>query len=386
MKRTSADRLEDLSIMIAPRGLKSIPAFCKTVASFELYGRTIPLALVRTRRPHFDAGAPRHRDKALLRVHAFSCNFRDRAIALDVADFAERNPDSGFVGIGSEFVARVEAVGARVQGLRIGDHVISDANYPDSGLAASEGGIPTNRASSRYLILSAKSLMRVPGTMDPAAAAAFTIGSQTSYSILRRLQLSKGMRVLVTSASSNTSLFVLQALKRYKVSTFASTSSKRHLARINKLGVKHAFLVQRGSVSGSWSAIDDFCKQAEGFDAVIDPFYDLNLRHAARFIRPFGTYVTCGYQQQHGSANAEDRRFETGPIDAVLPHIIGNNISIIGNCLGKTIDLKTALADYARRKLVPPIDSTFRPHQMAAFFRRSFTDGGRFGKVVMIYE
>jgi D-arabinose 1-dehydrogenase-like Zn-dependent alcohol dehydrogenase len=82
----------------------------------------------------------------------------------------------------------------------------------------------------------------------------------------------------------------------------------------------------------------------------------------------------------------EESTREDDALTAVIDHAIGENISIMGNCLGTTADLTKAVDDYSRRRLKVKIDSIFKPDQMAAFFRRTFDTSDRFGKVAMLYE
>jgi NADPH:quinone reductase-like Zn-dependent oxidoreductase len=97
------------------------------------------------------------------------------------------------------------------------------------------------------------------------------------------------------SASSNTSLFVIEALRKYDAQIFATTSSKRHVNRIDELGAKTFALQPRVSSS----TVRKTMGQAEGFDAVIDPFSDLNLNLAVELLRPLGVYIMCGFYDQH---------------------------------------------------------------------------------------
>jgi len=246
-------------------------------------------------------------------------------------------------------------------------------------------GLPTNRASSRFLILHARKLICVPRDMDPAVAASFTIGPQTSYGILRRLELQRNSRVLVTAAHSNTSLFVLEALRRRGVEVFATASSRRHATSLTKLGVKKLFLLPRNGSENDYEVIKTFSDHHGGFDAVIDPFFDLHLLRLVGHIRPSGKYITCGVYRQHTAMTPMDS-VPANALAVVVDRAIENNISVIGNCLGTTEDLRRAIRDYSRHEFELKIDSVFKPEQMVRFFQRSFDNKKRFGKVVMLYE
>ena len=67
----------------------------------EVDGVAVSCGLVGAPMPHFDPASPAHREAMLLRVRAFSCNYRDKAFVRSL--------------IGSEFVADVVAAGRDVQ-------------------------------------------------------------------------------------------------------------------------------------------------------------------------------------------------------------------------------------------------------------------------------
>ena len=133
------------------------------------------------------------------------------------------------VAIGSEFVGEVAAVGADVTGLALGDRVMGDNHYIGAGDAGRDyaEGVPTNAASQEYQVFHPAKLIAVPPEMPDEVAAAFSIGAQTAYSMVRKLALPYGGHVLVTAARSNTSLFVISALKQLGVNVYATSTSRR---------------------------------------------------------------------------------------------------------------------------------------------------------------
>lgn len=65
---------------------------------------------------------------------------------------------------------------------------------------------------------------------------------------------------------------------------------------------------------------------------------------------------------------------------------IVKNLTIIGNCIGLTQDLRNALADYSAERLPVVVDSVYQKDDAAPFLRRTFADPDRFGKVVFRYD
>ncbi len=69
----------------------------------------------------------------VVKVQAFSCNYRDRSL---IHHFAEQcqtlsgNQKYFYSPVGSEFVGRVVKIGSEVSLVRVGDRVMSDNCYP----------------------------------------------------------------------------------------------------------------------------------------------------------------------------------------------------------------------------------------------------------------
>ena len=74
-------------------------------------------------------------------------------------------------------------------------------------------GVPTNAAASEFEVFHPTKLIRLPPEMSYEAAAAFSLGAQTAYSMARKLELAPGMNILVTAAKSNTALFSISVLR-----------------------------------------------------------------------------------------------------------------------------------------------------------------------------
>ncbi|MEM9824699.1 MAG: zinc-binding alcohol dehydrogenase family protein, partial [Bacteroidota bacterium] len=272
------------------------------VQSFDLNKNLITCGLLEMKDTYFDGNQADNRNKVWIRKKAFSCNYRDKALIIQAKhsiDSFSKKKKAKYYTLGSEFVGEVVDMGADVQGLQIGDHVIGNGNYPFSGYDKVAPGVPTNHGSKELEKFHFSKVIRVPKSMPLEVAASFPIGGQTTYSMIRKLNLKAGEKVLVTAATSNTSLFAINALRRLPVEVYAVTTRESFKSRLEQLGVQQVFVVERGLKSLiEDQAIGSFIKANGGFNAVIDPFFDIYLGQAMDVIAMEGRYVTCGMYAQ----------------------------------------------------------------------------------------
>lgn len=349
----------------------------------EIDRMTVRSAIVHTGDPEFDPASPGHARQVLVRVTAFSCNYRDKAFMLRL----QQQPPSRFFAIGSEFCGTVVAVGSEVADLRPGDRVIGQNHYTGRGTDADgvAEGLPTNQASKELQAFHQNKLIRIPDAMSDEVGAAFSIGAQTAYSMVRKLAPQPGERVLVTSAASNTSLFALAALRGTGAEVYACTSSRHFDDRLRAAGAGHLVHVGRNGDSFRHNpAVKELADGIGGFDCVVDPYFDLHLERVVTLMAPFGRYTTCGVLNQNPGV-AEKAGLVRMQGELTLFHAMVRNLSIIGNCIGVRDDLARALDDYQSGRVECVVDSVFTGDDTAGFLERTYNDPARFGKVVFRY-
>ena len=350
------------------------------IQTAEIDDVPVHCGIVETEAPVFDLADAANLHKVLIRVLAFSLNYRDKNI---IFKMSRKGPGDRVYVIGSEFVAQVLEVGTAVTELAPGDLVIGNNAYPLSGWDGLQPGIPSNHSSREFQILHKAKLIKVPETMPKDVAAAFSIGGQTTYSMLRRLQLFEGANVLVTSGKSNTSLFVINALRRHKVNTYVTSTSRAFESELKAMGVKELCVIPSTMAFDKDSTIANV-KKKNGFHFVIDPYWDLHLSRSIDVMAIGGKYITCGLYDQYLSLIGKP-----APASQHTGHELGcvmmKNLSIIGNCIGTTEDLLNALGDYSAGVLDVVIDSTFTDGNAAGFLHRCYSAKSRFGKVVYQY-
>jgi NADPH:quinone reductase-like Zn-dependent oxidoreductase len=351
--------------------------------SIDIEGVTVRCGLVQTPDLEFDRHASQNHDKVLVKVTAFSCNYRDKSLILQMATLG---PATSFYVIGSEFVAEVIDLGPGVTGLQVGDRVISNGSYPRADVEGVVGGLPTNHGSKEYQMFHWCKLLKIPPEMPDEVAAAFPIGAQTSYSMIRKLNLAEGDDDLVTAARSNTSQFAINALRKYPVNDYATTTSGCYEAELKELGVRQLIKIDPNLTSFMENeTLKAIALEAGGFDAVIDPFFDVHLRKVLPVMAPGGRYITCGMYDQYSRFTGKEFTPPALTVKQLVNALLLGNVQLIGNCIGQTEDLCRAIADYTAGQWSVVIDSVFKGAQAGAFLERTYNAPNRFGKVVYKY-
>lgn len=318
----------------------------------------------------------------LVKVYAFSCNYRDKGLLLYFNDMCQNfdNENKPFASpFGSEFIAQVIEVGKNVTKLKVGDLVIPDGSYP-CRKNGKLGGLPTNYASQRFHCFDENQVVKIPDTMPYEIAASFTIASQTAYSMVRKLELTKESKVLVTAATSNTSLAAIRILVAKGISTYALSSSTQYENELLNLGIQK-FIPADALVDNTMQDYLD----GVFFDAIIDPFYDIYFTQLIGYMNYNAKYIYCGLYNQ--SLHYDSKGIQSNLNDPIIiSSCIMRNISTLGNCLGSENDLLNALKDYTQGSYNITLDSAYTGESIIQFLNKTFNNNPRFGKVVYKYN
>lgn len=334
---------------------------------------------VELEQPFFDAENPKNHEYVLVRVSAFSCNYRDKAILLETYN-AIKGTDRLFIPFGSEFSATIVAVGKDVQEFKVGERVMSNCAYPNSGKEGVLPGVATNFASLGWLRLHKNKLIKVPETLSSSEAACFSLGSQTASGMIQRSGiLTNGGNPLVLSARSNTSLFIIQQLLSYGITPLCLSTSEWTDEETEKI---YPSRVERVSDALN-RAPSEIAEQ--NITHVFDPFFDMNIGNALYYLQTGGTYVTCGLRDQHPMLSSDTPSHAEPVARGALAMSIVKNVSILGNCLGSKEDLETAIQLQNEKETRIIIDQEYQLEKGIDFIKRSFFDSSRFGKCVLTF-
>ncbi len=217
--------------------------------------------------------------EVLVRVLATSACFTDTIVRRGrYVDVPRKVP----VTLGYDFVGVIEAIGADVTGLNVGDWV-ADLTMIGS--------------NATYVCRPANCVVLVPPLLDPAEAVSMVLTYTTAYQMFHRVaNVQKGERILVHGGGGAVGTALLELGKLYGVEMIATASSKHH-----------SLIRQRGAIPIDYNTADfrDAVMEAtngEGVDVVFD---FLNLEHfkmSASLLRKGGRLVEYG---MHGFAKGE---------------------------------------------------------------------------------
>lgn len=338
----------------------------------------VPLALIHVPDVEFNESDDEYAELVLVRKKGFSLNYRDLGIIERAwKNLQELNQDS-YYPIGSDFCGVVEKVGKKVKNLKVGDLVISDCFYPQSKNGF-RGGIPTNHGSKEFEIIPEVKLLKLPDNFPLDQAAAMSIGTQTAMNMIERANIQDGSNVLVTSVTSNTSLFLLSFLKNKNCNIYGISYSGTNLDK-----VKREFSYVKEIFSLKEQKIPEDLK----FNAVLDPFSDTYLPFLLHHdcLSPGCYYVTCGIFSQ---SKAKREKGHQVKLHDLFGEFIAKNINFVGNCLGPTESLQKGLDSLITKESNSIVmDSIFTDeNNIGDFIKKTFNfNKDRFGKVSYMYE
>jgi NADPH2:quinone reductase len=289
-------------------------------------------------------------------IRAASLNFPDLLI---VQNKYQMKPPLPFVP-GSEYAGTVDAVGAGVTHLKVGDAVAAFGGM---------GGFATHACVSAQLV------MPLPQgfAFNDAAAFICTYGT-THHALVDRAQLKEGETVLVLGAAGGVGTAAIQIAKAVGARVIAAASSDEKCALCRELGADATINYTSSNIRDELKALTG----GKGPDVVYDPVGGDLAEPVFRSIAWCGRYLVIGFAQ--GSIPAM-------PLNLALL----KGASIVGVFWGEFARREPkrnaqALADlagwYAQGRIKPVLDQTLPMPELQAAFKRM---GSRqvHGKLVM---
>ena len=207
-------------------------------------------------------------DEVLVRVHATTVNRTDThyraarpAFWRLVAGF--RRPRQRIAG--REFAGEVEAVGAAVTGLEVGDRVF---------------GLRPGANAEYVCVREAGLVAHMPGGMSFEEAAAVFDGGYQGLIPLRHAKVGTGTRLLVYGATGSCGTAAVQLARHFGAHVTAVANTK-NVELVRSLGADEVVDHLR----------EDFTKRGETYDVILDAVGKLSFRRSSRSLKPGGLWI-----------------------------------------------------------------------------------------------
>ncbi|GAA3443294.1 NAD(P)-dependent alcohol dehydrogenase [Planomonospora venezuelensis] len=207
-------------------------------------------------------------DQVLVRVRAASVNYGDRvdmhgSPAIARLALGLRRPRQPVLG--RAVAGTVEAVGAKVTGLRVGDEVLGQTN---------------KQGFAEYVAVAETRLAVKPPEVTFAQAATLPIAATTALQGMRLAEAGPGRTVLVNGASGALGTFAVQ-LAGLLGAEVTGVCSTRNAELVRSIGAHHVIDYTR----------EDLTRGARRFDAVFDLLGNHPLSGFRRVLNPKGVYI-----------------------------------------------------------------------------------------------
>lgn len=173
---------------------------------------------------------------------------------------------------GYDVAGEVNAVGAEVTSLRVGDRVAAFVG---------EGG------NSDHVCVDARAAVVLPASVDFAAAVSVVLNYVTARQLLRLARLEAGQTLLVHGAAGGVGVAVLELARILGVRSYGTASSSKH-AKVEALG---GYPIDYRSQDFA-SVLAEHAP--EGIHAVFDPIGGEHLRRSRSVLRADGHLVCFG--------------------------------------------------------------------------------------------
>jgi NADPH:quinone reductase-like Zn-dependent oxidoreductase len=303
----------------------------------------------------------------LIRLRAAALNYIDVAVATG------RFPGATlpFVPV-ADGAGEVVATGADVTEVAIGDRVIPhfmpdwlDGPMRPERIAAMRG-ITLPGSLSEYVVVPAKSVVRLPEHLDFAQGATLPIAATTAWNGVRSASVRPGSTVVILG-TGGVSLFALQFAKASGATVILVSSSDAKLERGRGLGADHLVNYR---ATPDWDKAVLEITGGRGVDLVVETVGGPSFARSLNAVAMGGTVFTVGFIA--GSETAFD-----------LFAVIGKAVRIVGNSTGSVADLAEAVRAIAANRIVPVVDQRFGIDETAAAYAELAAGSRHFAKLAL---
>ncbi len=275
--------------------------------------------------------------------------------------------------LGADGAGVVDALGAGVDGVEVGDEVVIDPSLTcgecercmrDEISQCDEFGILGEHHTgtfAEYVVVPARNVLPKPAGLSWEVAGSFGLVTGTALRMLERARLQKGETVLIPGIGGG-------------VSSAAMLISVARGARVfvtSRSPAKIQWAVDHGAEAG-FDSQSEFSKQVAemgGADVVIENVGPATWRQSLRSLKKGGRMAICGAT--------------SGPkVELTLPVLWFKELELIGSTMASHAQFSRALQMVSSGDVEAPVDSVYEFDRLPDALRR-LESGEQMGKVVV---
>lgn len=280
--------------------------------------------------------------------------------------------------VGSDACGVIDAVGADVKNVSVGDYVILNPGMSDGTCEYCLDGeqplcpryqilgehVPGTMAE--YVVVPGKNAHVIPRSVSAEQAAAFPLATLTAWRmIVSRARVTANDDVLIWGIGGGVALAALQICKNIGARVWVVSSSDEKLARAAAMGADE--LLNRNAVDVAKVIRERTGKR--GMNVVVDSVGQATWSQSLLALGKRGRLVTCG-----GTS---------GPmLETDVRRLFWNQWSLLGSTMGNDAEFEAITNELRAGRLLPPVDSVFPMAEGRSAFER-LEKGEQFGKVVV---
>jgi NADPH:quinone reductase-like Zn-dependent oxidoreductase len=251
---------------------------------------------------------------------------------------------------GVDIAGKIEAVGATVNLLKIGDDVYGDLSESRFG------------GFAEYVCVPAKHLAKKPSNISYSDASALPhAGLLALQGLVDMGKVKSGQRILINGAGGGVGTLGIQILKSYE-SHVTGVDSNEKLDLMKSLGFDSVIDYKKA----------DFTENGEKYDLILDAKSNRSVFKYARSLKKHGRYITVG--------GATSRLLEILFLGSLISLFTGKKLRVLSLVPNKGLDYLSALVEKGQIK--PVIEGPYKFDEIPELIQY-FGEGKHLGKIVV---
>jgi NADPH:quinone reductase-like Zn-dependent oxidoreductase len=280
--------------------------------------------------------------------------------------------------VGTDATGIVEAVGAAVDTVAVGDAVVINAGLSDRTCEYCRAGEHSLCVRFRVLgehlpglaaervVVPAANVRTIPTSAPAEVAGGFTLAALTAWRmIVSRARVTEGDDVLIWGAGGGVAHMALQIAKLRGARVWVTSGSDAKLERARRLGADETLNHRTQDVPAEIRARTG----KRGVTVIIDSVGEATWERSLRALGKRGRLVSCG-----GTS---------GPmVQTDVRRLFWNQWTIMGSTMGNDAEFDAVVQLFRAGRLAPVVDSVFPLEDGRQAYER-LASGEQFGKVVV---